>query len=120
MGDTVGAADLGTSRSLNSGISGDFDDDYFRRSYTSRPYYETGKTYDEYEPAYKYGHSLRSRYSGRNFNDIETDVSSDWEAHRGRSSLTWERAKLAVKDAFERMGDKMDNAVHGTHTHTAR
>jgi hypothetical protein len=116
MGDTVGSAGMGTGRTLDSGMTSDYDDDYFRRSYTTRPYYETGKAYDEYEPAYRFGHSLRSRYTGRNWNDIETDVSSDWDAHRGRSSLTWERAKHAVKDAFERMGDKVDNAVHGTHT----
>lgn len=111
MGDNVGA-----TRNLDSGIGSDFDDDYFRRSYMTRPYYETGKTYDEYEPAYRYGHSMRNRYSGRSFSDIETDIGRDWDTHRGSSSLTWERAKHAVKDAFERVGDKIDKVVHGTQT----
>ncbi len=74
----------------------DFHDDYAAR------YAGHGDRFEDYEPAYRYGHSLASdeRYGGRQWEDIEADVRGDWE--RRHPDNAWERFKGAVRSAWER------------------
>ncbi|MDB5869608.1 MAG: hypothetical protein JWP96_1940 [Polaromonas sp.] len=60
-----------------------------------------GGTYEEYEPAYRYGSTLRSdpRYAGRAWEDVEMDAQRDWTSRNPGS--TWERAKAATKHGWE-------------------
>jgi len=64
-----------------------------------------GGSYDEYEPAYRFGHGLRSdqRFSGRQWDEIEPDVRRDWESRNPGSA--WERFKDAVRHAWDRAVD---------------
>ena|SRR5687767_4606504 len=79
------------------------EDAYWEENYPSRPYYQSGTTYEEFRPAYRYGWETRSRYAGERFEDVESDLERDWDSNRGSSSLTWSRAKLAVRDAWDRL-----------------
>ena len=80
-----------------------FDDDAeaFRSDHSTR-HAADGGSYDEYDPAYRYGHGLASdaRYGGREWSDIEADVRGDWE--RRHPGSAWERFKGAVRHAWER------------------
>jgi uncharacterized protein (TIGR02271 family) len=80
------------------------DSTYWRENYASRPYYEKGRTYEEYEPAYRFGYDSYSRYgtSGRTFAQIEPDLRRDYESRHGKAGLAWEKAKHAVQDAWDR------------------
>jgi phage tail tape-measure protein len=40
---------------------------------------------------------------GSSFDDVESEMSSDWAASRGASSLSRERAKHAARDAWNRI-----------------
>lgn len=80
------------------------EDAYWRQNYSSRPYYQADTSYDEYRPAYQYGWETRSRYADARFDDVEADLERDWANSQGSSSLTWERAKHGVRDAWERLG----------------
>lgn len=83
-------------------LSGAVDDDYYRSHWTSN-YAGTGKTYDEYAPAYRYGSEMRRSelYRGRPFEDVESDLRSDWgRTHPGSA---WESFKAAVRHGWERM-----------------
>ena len=66
-------------------------------------YSTLGGTYEDYDPAYRYGHSLAgdTRYGGRRWEEIEPDVRSDWE--RQHPGSAWERFKAAVRHGWERM-----------------
>ena len=88
------------------------EDAYWRDNYSSRPY-ASGASYDDYGPAYSYGVNSYSKYPGRSFDDVESDLSRDWDRARGQSSLGWERAKLATKDAFNRVSDSVERAIPG-------
>jgi phage tail tape-measure protein len=76
---------------------------YWRENYTSRPYYDANTTYDEYEPAYRYGWESRARHQGKRWEDVETDLGRSWDTTRGNSRLEWERAKHATRDAWHRV-----------------
>lgn len=88
------------------------EDAYWRDNYSSRPYVNGG-TYDDYGPAYQYGANARAKYPDRSFDDVETDLSRDWSSSRGNSSLQWEHAKHASRDAWQRTSDAVERAVPG-------
>ena len=79
------------------------EDDYWRSNFTGRSYVEGGSTFDDYGPAYGYGVESFGRYPGRVFDDVEPDLSRGWSTGHGTSSLSWDHAKHAVRDAWNRV-----------------
>lgn len=75
---------------------------YWRTAYTREPYYETGRSYDDYAPAYAYGWSTRTAYA-RDFELAEPDLARDWDSRRGNSRLDWEQARPATRAAWDRV-----------------
>ena len=86
---------------------------YWRDNYASRPYVVTGSTYDDYGPAYRHGVEAYARNPERSFEEAEPELSRDWGTARGRSSLEWEHAKHATRDAWQRLSDRVERAVPG-------
>jgi hypothetical protein len=77
--------------------------DYWRTEYAARPYYDRNYKYEDYAPAYEYGSNLRASSGALAWDDsLESQARSDWENVKAKSSLTWEKAKDAVRDAFDR------------------
>ena len=89
------------------------EDNYWRENYTSRPYARPGSTYDDYQPAYRYGMDSYTRYPNRSFDDIEPELSRDWGKARGSSSLDWASAKHASRDAWQRVSNAAERAIPG-------
>ena len=78
---------------------------YWRENYKTRPYAKDA-SFDDYGPAYGYGVSSYVKYPGRSFDDVESDLSRDWDTARGKSSLRWENARNATRDAWERLDNR--------------
>jgi hypothetical protein len=78
------------------------EDAYWREHYRHRPY-ASGRNYDFYSPAYRFGYDAAERYHGRNWNDVEFDLERDWDRYEHRSQSTWGQIKDAVKDAWDRV-----------------
>ncbi len=86
---------------------------YWRENFRSRPYSNGGASFDDYEPAYGYGVASYSKYHGRSFDEVETDLSRGWEGSRGTSKLGWDSARIAIRDAWDRVagsGARSSNA----------
>ena len=79
---------------------------FWRGQYEREAYFQSGMTWDDYEPAYRYGYDWHHRYPDRKFEDFERDMGSDWDKFKAKSRLKWEHAKHAVRAAWDR-------AVHG-------
>ena len=88
------------------------EDTYWRDNYATRPY-ASGSSFDEYRPAYGYGVDAFNRYPDRSFDDVEPELGRDWNSRRGTSSLEWDRAKHASRDAWQRVSDTVERAVPG-------
>lgn len=95
VGAVVGAV-AGAVMGRNATVDPVVEDTYWRDNYSSRPYLSSGATYDDYQPAYRYGMDSHSKYPNRSFDDIEPELSRDWGTARGKSSLEWENAKRAM------------------------
>jgi len=88
------------------------EEDYWRESFTDRSY-ARGASFDDYSPAYRFGTENYSRFDGASFDEVEDDLSREWEAAKGKSKLAWDKAKLAVKDAWQRTSDAIERATPG-------
>jgi uncharacterized protein (TIGR02271 family) len=92
-------------------LDGTTDDSYYRSHFQSN-YGTTGASYDDFAPAYTYGSQMRgdSRYSSRQWDDVESDLRTDWETRNaGRTGSTWEKMKAAVRHGWDRMTDGNSN-----------
>jgi hypothetical protein len=76
---------------------------YWRENYQARPYANNATAFDEYAPAYGYGVAAYEKYPGRSFDDVDSELSRDWDAARGKSTLDWDRARFASRDAWDRV-----------------
>jgi len=85
----------------NGGSGSSYDASTFRNHFQTN-YGNRGRTYEQYEPAYRYGYTLANdaRYRGRDWNAIEADARRDW-AQNHRDSA-WEDFKDAVRYSWER------------------
>ena len=78
-------------------------DAYWRDNYGAQPYSQADRSYEYYQPAYKYGHESAFLYGGREWDaEIEHDLERGWEQARGDSTCTWNEVKDAVRDAYVR------------------
>jgi hypothetical protein len=112
VGAVVGAFSGGLAgKGVAESIDPTVEDAYWQNNHGSRPYADTSTTYEDYQPAYRTGYEGYSRYrsTGKSFNEIEDDLQRDYETNRGKSNVTWEKAKHATRDAW----DRVERAVPG-------
>ena len=78
---------------------GKYDNDFRTHYQTSAS--NTGYTYDQYAPVYRYGYGLANdpMYRDRDWSMIETDARSRWEE---RNPGTWEQFKDSVRYAWDK------------------
>jgi hypothetical protein len=114
VGAAVGAVVGGLAgKGIAEQIDPTVEEAYWRNEYVNRPYVAKGSTYDDYGPAYRYGIDNYAKYPGRSFDDVESDMSRDWQRAKGKSSLTWDNAKHAARDSWHRVGDTIERATPG-------
>ncbi len=107
IGAAVGAVVGGLAgKGIAEQIDPTVEDAYWRDNYSSRPYV-SGGSYDDYGPAYSYGVNSYSKYAGRDFDDVESDLSRDWDT----------RARQFEPDLGSRQA--RDQATPGTASATA-
>ncbi|MEH6433918.1 YsnF/AvaK domain-containing protein [Massilia sp. DD77] len=103
--DTVRRTEVEVERLDGMTASGGTNDDSYYRSHFQSNYGASGGSYDDYAPAYTYGSQMRgdSRYSSRQWDDVESDLRSDWESRNAGGGSTWEKMKSAVRHGWDRM-----------------
>lgn len=79
------------------------EDAYWREQYARSAYVENGESYDIYRPAYQMGYEGCTRYPGKTYEEAESDLQRDYEESGWNSSLPWEKAKYAARDAWDRV-----------------
>ena len=82
----------------------DTDDDavYFR-THWQKTFSYTGNTYQEFDPAYRYGQSMAGNpgYKDKPWEHAEPELRSDWESKNPQSS--WDKFKDAVREGWDRV-----------------
>lgn len=120
VGAVVGAVAGGLGgKAVAESVNPTAEEAYWSDNYTREPYYEAGRPYDDYAPAYRHGLQGRTGYQG-NFEDAESRLASDWESSRGNSSLTWPQARPASRAAWDRVAAQTGSygGMQGTSANT--
>ena len=111
----VGAAIGGVAGAVVGGLAGKAageavnptaEEAFWRDNYDKEPYYEKGRSFDEYSPAYRLGLSGRQRYENDTWTAVEPRLAGEWESNRGNSTLNWERARPALQAAWTRADEQ--------------
>ncbi|MBV9501824.1 MAG: YsnF/AvaK domain-containing protein [Acidobacteriaceae bacterium] len=105
--ENLGKGDTATAASTTkaSGI-----DDDFRRDFQTR-YASSGASYEDYGPAYEYGYQAASdpRYQGRSWDEVESDLRSDYGLRYPNSA--WERMKASVRYGWDKITGRARGAT---------
>ncbi len=75
---------------------------HWRERYTQEPYYQQGRGFEDYGPAYRYGMESRTRYE-EDWDTAASRLESGWGEARGGSSLDWQQAQPASRAAWDRV-----------------
>ncbi len=78
---------------------------YWRAEYANANYYKEGQDFDrDLHPAYAVGYANRARYpADARFEDHENDLQHSWNEVKGDSNLAWDDARMASRDAWNRV-----------------
>lgn len=85
---------------------------YWRDNYQARPYAAEGR-YEDYGPAYRYGVNAYRSFPNRSFDAMEPELSRHWPDSSEGSTLDWDRARHATRDAWERLSNSVERAIPG-------
>ena len=103
LGGVVGAVVGGlTGKAAAEAINPSVEEAHWRENYDKEPYYENGRSFDDYGPAYNHGLSGRTRYED-DWDMAEPRLASEWHSARGGSSLSWQQAQPASRAAWDRV-----------------
>ncbi|RYF41591.1 MAG: PA2169 family four-helix-bundle protein [Comamonadaceae bacterium] len=104
IGGVVGAVVGGLAgKAAAESVNPTAEEAYWRDNYNKQPYYEQGRTFDDYGPAYQLGLNGRTRYE-EDWEVAEPRLASEWETARAGSALTWPQAQPASRAAWDRVG----------------
>lgn len=107
VGGVVGAVAGGLAgKAAGEAINPTAEEAFWRDNYSKEPYYESGRSFDDYGPAYRLGLTGRTRYEDP-WTAVEPRLASEWESTRGNSSLDWERASPASRAAWQRADEQI-------------
>jgi uncharacterized protein (TIGR02284 family) len=109
VGGVVGAVVGGLAgHAAGEAVNPTAEEAFWRDNYNKEPYYQHGRTWDDYGPAYRLGLNGRSRYEDP-WTSVEPRLASEWESTRGNSTLNWETAGPAANAAYHRADEQVRN-----------
>jgi hypothetical protein len=76
--------------------------DYWRQRHASMAFAGQHGSYNDYEPAYRYGAERSRELPGASFSEQELLLSQGWREFKGDSRLLWDAARPAVRHAWNR------------------
>lgn len=108
----AGTNPTSTSNATTNSMNWDSQNSYWRDTYSTRPYYNSNRSYNVYEPAYRYGVDLYNKNPNTRYEDLnQSQIGSGWANARGNSDLGWADAQMAARDAYNRMYNANNQTV---------
>lgn len=103
IGGVIGAVVGGLAgKAAAEAINPTAEEAHWRDNYTREPYYEQGRSFDDYGPAYMHGVRGRMNYEN-DWDTAEPRLGAEWANVRSGSGLTWEQARPASRAAWDRV-----------------
>jgi hypothetical protein len=109
VGAAIGAVAGGLAgKAVAEAIDPTREDAYWREHYSAEPYYESGRSYEDYEPAYRAGYEsygeITSKYGRpRTFEEVERDIEAKYNERRVGDGFGWDKARTPARAAWDRV-----------------
>lgn len=88
------------------GVMDTFADNWWRDNYSTLDGLQADRGYDYYQPAFRYGWESAGQHRGRQFADVENNLSTGWSSSArtggSRQDARWDDVRHAVRHAFDR------------------
>jgi uncharacterized protein (TIGR02284 family) len=105
VGGVIGAVVGGLAgKAAAEAVNPSTEEAHWRENYTSEPYFEQGRTFDDYGPAYMHGMNGRLQHE-TDWDSAEPRLASEWSNARASSGLDWEQARPASRAAWDRVDE---------------
>jgi hypothetical protein len=100
-GEAAGRAGTPAAAGQGAGAGGT-DVERYRRHFEAH-YAGEGHSFDDYDPAYRYGHELarNDAYQGKDWTAVAPHARQAWEARQPGQASTWDRFKDAIRHGWE-------------------
>jgi len=103
VGGVIGAVVGGLAgKAAAEAINPTAEEEHWRENYSREPYYEQGRSFDDYRPAYMHGVQGRMKHQS-DWDTAEPQLASEWENAHSGSGLSWEQARPATRAAWDRV-----------------
>jgi hypothetical protein len=76
---------------------------YWRQQHGSQPYADKTRSYDDYAAAYKLGAEGAEKYAGREYDEVEQSLATDYQKAQPGSAIPWDTVRPAVRAAWDRL-----------------
>jgi hypothetical protein len=79
---------------------------FWENAYKNRPYYKAGRTFDQYEPAYRYGweNATNPEFANKSFDETESVLNQRWASQASPETRpTWGESREPARDAWDRI-----------------
>jgi hypothetical protein len=83
-------------------VNPEVEDDYWRNNYQDEAYYKEHFVFEDYQPAYRLGYLGPDRFHS-SFEDAAPQLNKEWDAVKGKSRLSWDHARMAIRAAWDKV-----------------
>jgi len=120
IGGPVGAVVGGVVGAIAGGLAGKgvaemvdptVETTYWKETYTTQPYYQDGRDWTYYEPAYRTGWEGRTQYDGKTFEDVEDDLETNYRRYSNDADIPWDDVRPASRAAWDRVDARVQSAT---------
>jgi len=103
VGGVIGAVVGGLAgKAAAEAVNPTAEESHWRDNYTREPYYEQGRSFDDYGPAYMHGVRGRMEHE-TDWDAAEPRLASEWSGASAGSGLSWDQARPASRAAWDRV-----------------
>jgi uncharacterized protein YcfJ len=92
-----------TGKGVAEKIDPTVEDAYWKSNYSKQNYVEPNAPYANYQSAYRTGYEGRRQYPGKKYEEVEESLQRDYEKSSGNDGVSWDKAKNATRDAWNRV-----------------
>jgi hypothetical protein len=99
-----GVAGAYSGRGVAEAVNPTAEEKFWRENHSAQEWAKEGSTYEQYAPAYRTGYEGVMKYAGKQYHEIEADLARDYEKNDANPAIPWDRARPAVRGAWDRLG----------------
>lgn len=99
----AGAHPLGSGTKAAEAVSPAAEEQYWRETFVREAFYEQGRSWGYYAPAFRAGWEGRVRHDGRSFEDAEPALIAGYNVSKSDRYPDWQAVRSAAKAAWDRV-----------------